>query len=146
MSTKDFDWTKFQKNNKYSDEELEVFKADPRRANAAPKLFSPEVAKKCLIFEVVESHGCTARMKVGDRLFFNALGVLDLRRSCPTWCAHALTGIVSIANMVQDRYVAGLDPNDMVYNHIPCMDVGAKYGWGRVIMRAYVVDESDLEK
>ena len=144
MGSKDFDWQKFQKHNKYTDEELEIFKADPRRANAAPRLFSREVAGKYLVIEVVESHGCTAKMEVGDRLYFRGLGVLDLRKSSPTWCAHALTGIVAIANMAQDRYVAGMDPNDMVYNHIPCMDVGAKYGWGQVIMKAYVVDEAEL--
>jgi len=144
MADKDFDWKKFQKHNKYTDGELEVFRADPRRANAAPKLFSREVAKKYLVIEVVESHGCTAGMKVGDRLFFRGLGVLDLRKSNPTWCAHALNGIVSIANIVQDRYVAGMDTNEMLYNHIPCMDVGAKHGWGQVIMRAYVMDESEL--
>ena len=144
MSEKKFDWDKFKAHNQYTDEELEAFKADPRRANAAPKLFSREVAKKYLVIEVVESHGCTAGMKVGDRLFFRGMGVLDLRRSSPKWCAHALTGIVAIANMAQDRYVAGMNPNDMLFNHIPCMDVGAKHGWGQVAMKAYVIDENEL--
>jgi len=142
MGGKEFDWEKFQRHNQYTDEELKIFKADPRRANAAPKLFSREVAKKCLIIEVVESHGCTAGLKPGDRLFFKALGILDSKRSDP-WCAHALGSIPAIANMVQDRYVSGLDPNGMVFNHIPCMDVGPKSGWGQVIMKAYVVDEED---
>ena len=144
MSNKGFDWKKFQKHNKYSDDEMENFKADPRRANAAPKLFSRDILNKCLIIEVIESHGCTAEMKPGDRLYFRALSILDTKRSSP-WCTHAMVGIPAVANMVHDRYVAGLDPNDMVYNHIPCLDVGAKNGWGKVIMKCYVVDEGDLK-
>lgn len=140
----EFDWKKFQRHNKYTDEEMKNFKADPRRATAAPKIFSREIARKYLIIEVVSSHGCTAGMKPGDRLVFKALGVLDHEKSSP-WCAHALGEIPGFASMVQDRYVAGLDPNDMVYNHFSCMDAGAKYGWGQVIMKAYVVDQEYFE-
>lgn len=145
MSDKEFDWEKFQKHNRYTDEELEIFKADPRRANAVTKLFSREIAKKYLVIEVVSSHGCIVGMKAGDRLVFKALGVLDHEKSSP-WCAQALGEIPGFANMVQDRYVADLNPNDIVYNHFSCMDVGPKCGWGQVIMKAYVVDESDLTK
>jgi len=144
MNNDAFDWKKFQNRMNYSDEELQIFKSDPRRANAAPKLYSRDLMKKFLVFEIVESHGCTVGLKVGDRLFFRGFGALDLRRSNPTWCAHALSAIATIANMAQDRYVAGLDPNDMVYNHIPCLDVGPKRGWGQVIMKAYVKDEGEL--
>jgi len=144
MSDKEFDWKRFQRHLDYSDEELENFRGDPRKARAAPKLFSREVTKKFLVFEVVKSHGCAARMKVGDRLFFRGFAILDLKRSNPTWCAHALAAIPSIANMALDRYIAGLDPDDMVYNHIPCLDVGAEHGWGQVIMKAYVQDESEV--
>ena len=143
MGEADFDWGKFQRNNRYTDEELEIFKSDPRRANAAKKMFSREVAGKYLVIEVVRSHGCTARMKPGDRLVFRALGVLDTEKSSP-WCAHAMGEIPGFANMVQDRYVSGLDPNDMVYNHFSCMDVGPECGWGQVVMKVYVADESDL--
>jgi uncharacterized repeat protein (TIGR04076 family) len=143
VSNEGFDWERFQKHNRYSDEELAVLKADPHRANAIPKLFSREIAKKYFVIEVVSSHGCTAGMKPGDRLVFRGLGVLEPEKSSP-WCAHALGEIVGFASMVQDRYVSGLDPNGMVYNHFSCMDAGPKCGWGQVIMKAYVVEEDDL--
>jgi len=142
MTEKNFDWKKFQKAYNYSDEELANFRADPRRANAAPKIFSHEIARKSLVIEVVSSHGCSARMKVGDRLVFKALGIMDHEKSSP-WCAHALGEIAGFANMAQDRFVAGLDPNDILYNHFSCMDVGPKCGWGQVIMKVYVIDEPD---
>jgi len=137
-----FDWEKFQKHNKYTDEELETFKSDPRRANAAPLIFSPAIAKKRMVIEVVKSHGCTAGLKVGDKLVFRGLGVLDPRRSSP-WCAQAMGEIPGIANMMQDRFVAGLDPNDCIYKYFSCIDVGPECGWGQVVMEAYVEDENE---
>ncbi len=60
MSEWKFDWKRFQKHNKYTDEEMETFMNDPVRAKAAPMLFSPAILKKNMIIEVVESHGCSA--------------------------------------------------------------------------------------
>jgi len=144
MSEKEFDWNKFQRRMRYSDEDLARFKTDPRKVSAAKKIFSREIAKKYLVIEVVSSHGCSAGMKPGDRLYFRALGVLDTEKSSP-WCAAALGEIAGFANMAQDRFVAGLNPNDMVYDHFSCMDAGAEFGWGQVVMKAYVVDADDLE-
>ncbi len=139
----DFDWQKFQKHLGYNDRQLAEFKADPRKAEAAQKLFSPQIAQKYLIIEVVDSHGCTVGMKIGDRLVFKALGVL-LPAKSSQWCSQAMAEIGGFANMAQDRFVSGLDPNGMIFNHFSCMDAGAKCGWGQVVMKAYVVDEADL--
>ncbi len=136
-----FDWKRFQKHLGFSDEELQTFKSDPRRARSAERLFSREVRKKDLIIEVVHSHGCTPGLKAGDRLVFAALGVMDKARSSDRFCAHALGSIPVFAAMAQDRYAAGLDPGEMIYNHFPCIDVGPRCGgWGQVIMKAYVAD------
>lgn len=144
MSGTDFNWKAFQKHLGYTDEELEVFKSDPKRSASAQKLFSKDISKKDLVVEVVESHGCGAGLKPGDKLVFRALAILDLKRSCPNWCAHAMGPIPGIATLVQDRYVSGLDMNNMVYDHFSCSDVGPmRHGWGQVIMRAYTVDNSN---
>jgi uncharacterized repeat protein (TIGR04076 family) len=138
MSGDDFNWKEFQKHNRYSDEELIRFQADPRKVRSAKRLFSREISKYDLIVEVVESHGCTAGMKPGDRLVFNALGLLNPKKSSFGWCAQALGEIPGFANMAQDRFVSGLDPNDMFINHFSCMDAGICSGWGQVVMRVSV--------
>jgi len=142
MSEKQFDWKRYQKYAGYTDEELEMVRSDPKRAKATEIFFSREMAKKCLIIEVVSSHGCMVGMKPGDKLVFRALGILDPKRSSP-WCAQAMGDIPSVANMVQDRFFSGLDMNDMVYDQFSCMDVGPKGGWGQITMKAYVVDEDE---
>lgn len=138
MKNKEFDWNKFQKHLGYTDEEMEVFKKDTKKFNAAMRLFSSDIAKLDLIVEVVESHGCTAGMKIGDRLVFKALGVLDPSRSCSGWCAQALGEIPGFANMAQDRFISGLDPNGMYIDHFSCMDAGPRCGWGQVVMKVSV--------
>ena len=139
-----FDWKAYQKFLRWTDEELEIFKADPRRAAAAKKLFGPEIMKKDLIIEVVESHGCSTGLKPGDKLYFTALSILDTKRSCPNWCAQAFNPIPTAAALVQDRFVSGLDINEMIYDHFSCGDVGPRCGWGQIIMRAYVADNPDM--
>lgn len=57
MSNREFDWKKYQKRLHYSDEEMEHFRADPRRANATQKLFSRDAANKCLIFPLCFNFG-----------------------------------------------------------------------------------------
>jgi len=145
MSEKEFNWKAFQKRLNYTDEELEIFKADPKRSAAAQKIMTPELLKKDLIIEIVHSHGCSAGLKVGDRLVFRALSALDLKRSSPNWCAHAMGPIPQLATLVQDRFVSGLDINDMIYDHFGCGDVGPlRNGWGQVVMKAYVQDNPDM--
>lgn len=138
MEKKEFDWNRLQKHLKYSEEELRRFKEDPKKFRAAQRLFSPEAAKMDLIVEVVEAHGCSAGMKPGDRLVFKALGVMDISKSSSGWCAQALGEIPGFANMAQDRFISGLDPNEMYINHFSCMDAGSRCGWGQVVMKVYV--------
>ena len=140
MAEDEFEWKQFQKHNRYTDEELIKFKADPIKLKSAKRLFSKERAKYDLVVEVVESHGCTAGMKPGDRLVFKALGVLDPARSSFGWCAQALGEIPGFANMAQDRFISGLDPGGMFINHFSCMDAGVCHGWGQVVMKVSVVE------
>lgn len=139
MTTDDFDWQKFQKTLKYTDEELEIFRNDPKRAAAAKKMFSREVMENDLVVEVTHSHGCSARLKPGDKLVFKALSLLDLERSTRNWCAHAMLPIPQFASMMQDKFVAGQLDTEMVYNQFTCGDCGVRQGgWGQVVMKGYL--------
>ncbi len=145
MDEKKF-WKGFQGVMGYTDDEIEIFKSDPKHKMITPKFGAKlmEMYKKYLVFEVVSSHGCAEHMKVGDRMFFKGMAKMDPEKSDP-WCVFAMGNMLSIASICHDRWVEGLDPNGMVYDHFSCMDCGVKAGgWGHVAMKAYVVDESDL--
>ena len=140
MGEKEFNWKAYQKFMGYTDEEMRVFRADPRKAEGVQKLFSREITNKNMVIEVVKSHGCSVGMKPGDRLVFKSLAILDLDNSSP-WCAQAMGAIPGAANLIQDRFVSGLDPNGGIYKHLSCEDVGLECGgWGQVKMKVYVED------
>jgi uncharacterized repeat protein (TIGR04076 family) len=145
MNEKEF-WEIFQARMGYTDEELELFKSDPKHLTITAKfgMKLEEMYKKYLVFEVVKSEGCAEHMKTGDRIFFRGMARMDPERSDP-WCIWAMPSMHAIASICHDRWVEGLDPNGMAYDHISCMDCGVKAGgWGHVAMKAYVVDESEL--
>ena len=105
-----------------------------------PQALFPRNNQKEYGIEVVKSHGCSVGMKPGDKLVFKSLGVLDLENSSP-WCAQAMRAIPGAANLIQDRFVSGLDPNGGIYKNFSCEDVGLECGyWGQVLMKVYVED------
>lgn len=147
MKEEELDWKAFQKNMGFSDDELEIFRSDPRRANAALRMKGKareKVQSKFLVIEVVSSEGCRAQMKVGDRLFFRRTSELDLKRSDP-WCILAMANLDIMAGVCHNRWANDLGLDDLKFDHLSCVDCGVRNGgWGRVTMKAYVKDESEL--
>jgi uncharacterized repeat protein (TIGR04076 family) len=134
-------WKGFQQHMGFSDEELANFRNDPKKAKAAEFIASPKLRNSTLIFEVVESHGCGEGMKVGDKLYFTGCANLDPKRSS-NWCAYALSYATTFALVCHSMMIQGLDPNEMFTQYFSCFDCGTRYGWGLVVMKAYVIDES----
>lgn len=136
-------WNGLQQHMGFSDEEMEQFKKHPKKSKWAQPMASPAIQDSTLVFEVVDSHGCANGMKVGDKLYFNTgCGILDLKRSSP-WCVHAFVHVSSYANICHNLILHGIDPNDMYADHFGCADCGSKFGWGQVIMKAYVIKEGN---
>ena len=135
-------WKELQQHMDYTDEELAHFMKDPKRGKWAPYMGSPEIRNSTLIIEVVESHGCANGMKPGDRLYFLGCGLLDTKRSS-FWCASAINVVNVFSNVCHNLLLHGIDPNDMYSDHFSCVDCGTKYGWGQVIMKAFVIKEKN---
>ena len=68
----------------YTDEEMEIFRSDPEKVKMVTQ--TPEFVKYSVIAEVIESHGCHAGHKVGDRFVMTAGGQLIAEKS-PKGCA-----------------------------------------------------------
>ena len=139
-------WKGFQEHNDLSDEEIEIFKNDPKRSHFVPKMADPDFQDWTMVVEVVSSHACSNGMKVGDKLYFKAAGgILDMERSCKNgWCAHAFNCISGYVNIIHNLLHAGVeDPNVFIYGpHFGCVDVGTEHGWGQVVMKVWCFRES----
>ena len=141
MSVDERLWKIMQKRLGYSDEELEDFKKDPRNADVLDK--SAELLNKVIILEVVESHGCNSRHKVGDKIFFDGAGNLLTEVSPKKICAYSLNSALLLVYTANEMIYAGIDPNEMRFKRTGCIDVGLRCGgWGRVVLELRVEDRS----
>jgi uncharacterized repeat protein (TIGR04076 family) len=95
--------------------------------------------KRRVIAEVIESQGCHAQHKVGDRFVMTAGGQL-IAQDCPKrMCMFALGPVSAVLPAIYERLISGSDPNWERFNIVQCTDVGLdKGGWGKVLMKVYV--------
>ncbi|MBN1889014.1 MAG: TIGR04076 family protein [Thermoflexales bacterium] len=132
-------WTFAQRRLGYTVEEMETFKADPRNADVFSKGFA--LANKIIVAEVVESHGCNSQHRVGDKFYFDGAGNL-LGEFCPkTMCVYAVSSLATLIFAAQELFYAGVDPNEMRFKRVNCIDVGLQCGgWGKVVLELGVQD------
>ncbi len=130
-------WKFMKKRLGYTDKEIKKFKENPRNEDILSK--APELLKKTIIVEVVDSHGCNSQHGVGDKLYFDGAGNL-LTKLCPKRiCVYALNAITPQIFAANELWHAGVDPNEMRFKRATCFDVGLECGgWGRVVMEISV--------
>lgn len=140
MESDDRKWKMIQRHLGYSDQEMSDFKKDPR--NAAVLQSGSELANKTIILEVVESHGCNSRHRVGDQFFFDAFGNL-LTELCPKKvCGYSLNAALMMVFTANEMLFAGIDPNTIRFKRAGCFDVGLECGgWGRIVLELRVIDK-----
>jgi uncharacterized repeat protein (TIGR04076 family) len=128
---------RFQKHMGYSDEEMEIFLSDPEKVKMVTE--TPDFVKTRIVAEVIDSHGCHAGHRVGDKFVLTAGGYL-ISEECPkNMCLSALAPISRIVPAIYDRLISKSDPNFERSNVVQCSDIGLdKGGWGKVLMKVYV--------
>ena len=144
MGIRDVAWNtikwKFIKNRLgYNNEEMKIFRNNPRNEDVLNK--APEVQKKTIIVEIIDSHGCNSQHEVGDKFYFDGAGNL-LTKLCPKRiCVYALNAITMQVFTAGELICAGVDPNEMKFKRAACFDLGLECGgWGRIVMEISVED------
>jgi uncharacterized repeat protein (TIGR04076 family) len=130
-------WKRFQKHMGYTDAELAVFRSDPEKVKMVTQ--TPDFVKCRVIAEVIESQGCHAGHRVGDRFVMTAGGQL-IAKDCPkNMCLFALGPVSRILPAIYDRLISKSDPDFKRTNIVQCTDVGLdKGGWGKILMKVYI--------
>jgi len=127
----------------YTDEEMTKFKGDPRNIDVLAR--SANFMNKLIILEVVESHGCNSKHKVGDRFYFDAFGNLLTERCPKKVCGYSLNAAMMMVFAANEMLFAGIDPNQIRFKRAGCFDVGLECGgWGRIVLELRV--EEAVEK
>ena len=132
-------WKFIKKRLGYTNEEMKMFRENPRNEDVLSK--APELLKKTIIAEVIDSQGCNSQHGVGDKFYFDGAGNL-LTELCPKRiCVYALHAITPQLFTANELFLAGVDPNEMRFKQVACFDVGLEYGgWGRIVMEIRVED------
>jgi uncharacterized repeat protein (TIGR04076 family) len=132
-------WKVIQQHLGYSDEDMKLFRENPRNEVVMSK--AAELMNKTIILEVVKSHGCNSQHKVGDQFHFDGAGNLLTKKSPSRICVYAMNAISGLIFASNEMIYAGADPNDMCFKRCGCFDVGVKCGgWGRIVMELKVED------
>ncbi|MHA2362697.1 MAG: hypothetical protein ACXAC7_01970 [Candidatus Hodarchaeales archaeon] len=137
-------WKFYQNHLGYTDEEMKVFKENPRNEDVLSK--APGLMNKTIIAEVVESHGCNSQHKVGDKLYFDGAGNL-ITKLCPKRiCIYALSSVAMGIFTLNELFYAGVDPNDMRFKRVSCFDVGVECGgWGRIVTEIRIEERQEVQ-
>jgi uncharacterized repeat protein (TIGR04076 family) len=127
-------WKIVQKKLRYNDEEMAAFKADPRNEHVIQK--GEDLLNTRFIAEIVQAQGCNSRHKVGDKIYFDGYGNLIREQSPERLCIFALSSLSTLMFAAHELIYAGIDPNQMQFKSVGCIDVGLKCGgWGKITMR-----------
>jgi len=130
-------WQFFQQHLGYDDEQMELFRANPRNADILTT--GPSLMQRTIVAEVIEAHGCNSQHKAGDRFVFDGAGNLLTARNPERICMGALGSLGPLIYAVAELHYAGADPGALRFNRTGCFDVGVKCGgWGRVVMEVRV--------
>lgn len=132
------DWEAFRLSMGYTSEELDAFRSHANNAYVVEN--AARLNRWVIVAEVMDSHGCAAGHKVGDRLYFSPHGVLETEKSPPRICVQAIPALASAVAVFQERIIAGLTPNPYLFRQVGCVDVGvACGGWGHVAFKLFAV-------
>jgi uncharacterized repeat protein (TIGR04076 family) len=129
----------FQEHLGYTDEEMAMFRKDPKNEEILSK--APDLMNKTIVAVVVESHGCNSRHMVGDRFIFDGAGNLITKLNPHRICVHALSAFSPCVYVANELFYAGVDPNETRFKRVGCFDVGVRCGgWGHIVMELRVED------
>ena len=139
MNVDENTWQFVQKHLGYTDEELELFRSNPRNVDIISK--APDLMRKTIVAEVVASHGCNSQHQVGDKIYFDGSGNLLTKLNPKRVCIHALSVLLAPIYVANELFYAGVDPNEMRLNRVGCFDVGVRCGgWGHIALEIKVED------
>lgn len=138
-------WELMKQHLGYTDEEIELFKQNPR--NAKVMATAPDMLKKTIVFEVVQSEGCNSGHTVGTRFYFTGDGNLITRMAPARVCVYAMPVMTQAIFGIQELWYAGVDPNELTFKRGGCFDVGVRCGgWGNIVLEAKLMDRKQAKE
>lgn len=81
-----------------------------------------------IVADPICSLHCSGCHNEGRPFYFNAMGML-IRHKCPPGiCIHGLSQLSPVIYDYYDHMLQGKNPNDMMFDHVTCTDIGLDMG------------------
>jgi uncharacterized repeat protein (TIGR04076 family) len=129
-------WRKFQNILGYTDEELALYRSNPKKVKAMEE--AAKFSNYKIIIEVIESHNCAIGYKVGDQFVVDGDGSLILEESPAKICVGAVYGFKTLIDRMWQAFYDG--HSEVLHDTTHCPDVGVhRGGWGEVTYRVRAV-------
>jgi uncharacterized repeat protein (TIGR04076 family) len=133
-------WRFIKNHLKYTNEEMELFRKNPRNEEVLDK--GIDLQNKRIVIKVVDSQGCNSQHKIGDKFIFDGAGNLLTKHNPDKICIFALNAATSLVFAACELYYAGVDPNEMKFKRSGCFDVGIQCGgWGKIVLEISMADK-----
>ena len=87
-----------------------------------------EAMRYWIVADPVCSAHCGGCHNEGRPLYFSAMGMLIRHKCPPSICIHGLSQLSPVIYNYYDHLLQGKDPNDMVFDHVTCTDLGLEMG------------------
>lgn len=127
IMNKESDLLKFVKEIfQYTDEQVGMVASNPKLMDMIKKV--PQLISTDFVFEIEKAHGCGCQHQPGQQIKLNGNGALACGNSHSNICIYLLQSFAPIVYGAQEFIYAGLDPNNMKFTTVGCLDVGAKCG------------------
>jgi uncharacterized repeat protein (TIGR04076 family) len=81
-----------------------------------------------IVADPICSVHCSACHNEGRPFYFNAMGMLIKHKCPPGICIHGLSQLSPVIYDYYDHLLQGKNPNEMIFNHVTCTDIGLEMG------------------
>lgn len=135
-------WRKFQRHLGYTDEEMEIYRSDPKKVKAMEE--ASRFASHRFVIDILEAHNCGMGYKAGDRFVVDGGGRLIVDQCPPRLCIAAIAAFKPLVDRMWQAFYDG--KSEVLHDTVRCPDVGVRSGgWGEITMRIRAMprEESD---
>lgn len=125
-------WHKLQEILNYTDEELLIFRSNPKKVKAMEK--GKKFITHNIVVEITDAHNCAMGYKVGDRFVVDGGGALILDQCPKRICIGAIAAFKPLIDRMWQAFYDG--KSEVLHDTVHCPDVGVREGgWGIITMR-----------
>jgi uncharacterized repeat protein (TIGR04076 family) len=133
-------WRKFQKHLGYTDEEMELYRSNPKKERAMEE--APRFAKHIFVIDILEAHNCGMGYKAGDKFVVDGGGALIVDQCPPKLCIAAIGAFKPLVDRMWQAFYDGR--SEVLHDTVRCPDVGVRAGgWGEITMRIRAIAKED---